>query len=902
MSARDSLPDRVRRTFRLDLGKRRSIDDETDAELRFHLEQRVRGLVAAGKSRADAEREALERFGPYEEARAELLEAARKREETLTMFDRLDRFWQDTLYVARQLRRSPGFTIAVMLTFALGIGANATMFGIIDQVLLRPPAFVRDPAHVVTIAYGRPPHPFIQRTANYPVYKAIRDRAQGFEQVVATDNVAIPLGRGESAQSIDGLLVSANYFPMLGVSPRVGRFFRPEDDVEPMGAAVAVLSYGFWTRHFDRSNRAIGSTLELGDRQFTVIGVTPEGFTGLDLSAPDVWIPITAASALQPAGRNWATLSGGTWLRIFARIKRGVPPAQAAADAMRVSREAAPDAFFTRPGWEFGVIPLMTARASEQGAGASVMSLLGAMSLIVLLIASANVANLLLARGLRRRREIAVRLALGIARGRLLLLLVTESVLLALLGGAAALLVAYWGGALVRKLLLGDLTLDVSPVDTRVLGFTALIALVVGIMTGLFPALQTSRPRLAEELKAGNREGGGQRSRVRNVLLVAQATLCLVLLAGAGLFIRSLRELASMPLGVDIDKVLIASMNLRAVGRPQKDVDAIFARALERVKAVPGIQYAAVAATVPFGQSFGTDMTINGPDSLIHTSAMVNMITPEYFKALGSRLLGGRDIEPRDAEGAPRVVVINEMLATRIWGRTSPIGRCIRFTSDTTPCSEVIGVVENVRRQSIFEDSSGFVYVPLDQTRQQIGSRQMVIRPAGTNPLRVIEAVRTAIQTAAPQLPYAAVNLAANSPTVRTELRPTRLGASMFSVFGALALILAAVGIYAVVSYDVGQRTREIGVRLALGAREGDVARLVVGDGVRVILFGALIGAGLVLLGGRFVAPLLYHVSARDPAVILGVGVTLLLVAVVACVIPAFRAMRVDTAIALRSE
>jgi putative ABC transport system permease protein len=900
MNARESLPRRVRRAFRLDLGKRRSVDDETDAELRFHIEQRIHALIAAGKSPEDAEREALERFGPYDESREEILEAARGREEMLTMIDRFDGFRQDAIYVARQLRRSPGFTIAVMLTFALGIGANATMFGIIDQVLLRPPAFVKDPAHVVTLAYGRPPHAFTQRTANYPVFKAIRDRARGFDGVVAVDAIDVPLGRGEGARNIDGLLVSGNYFAMLGVSPRAGRFFRPEEDVEPLGAPVVVVSYGFWTRQFDRSTSAIGSRLTLGDREFTVVGVAPEKFTGLELAAPDVWIPITSAGALQAMGRSWATNTGATWLHILARVRADVPPEQAAADAMRVSREAAPGAFFTGRSWAFGVIPVMSARATDQGASTSVMTLLGAMSVIVLLIACANVANLLLARGLTRRREVAVRLALGIARGRLLVLLVTESILLALLGGVAAILVAYWGGSLVRKLLFGDLTLDVSPIDGRVVAFTVLIALLVGVVTGLFPALQSSRPNLSAELKAGNREGGGQRSRMRNALLMTQAALCLVLLAGAGVFVRSLSRLAAIPLGVDIDKVLIASMNLRAVGRPQTDVDAVFARALERVKAIPGVQYAAVAATVPFGPAFGTDLSVSGPDSILHGSSMFNTVTPEYFSALGARLIGGRAFTDRDNESAPRVVVINEMLANQFWGKTSPIGRCIRFGADTAPCTEVVGVVENVRRQSLFEDSTGSVYFPLAQERR-LAYRQMVVRPTG-NPTHAIEAVRTAIQTAAPQLPYAKVFLASDDPTVRRELRPTRLGASMFGAFGLLALALAAVGIYAVVSYDVGQRTREMGVRLALGARQRDVARLVVRDGVKVIVIGAAIGIAVVISSAKFVTPLLYDVSARDPLVIAGVSATLVAVAIVACIVPAWRATRVDAAVALRSE
>ena len=901
MIGRRSLPERVRRVFRLDVGRRRSIERETDAELRFHLEQRIDALMAEGKSREDAESEALVRFGPFDETRARLLEAARHREETLTMLHRLDAVRQDVSYVARQLRRSPGFVLAVTLTFALGIGANATMFGVIDQVLLRPPALVRDPARVVTLRAGRPPGGFEQRTSNYPVYKAIRDRAQGFEGVAATASVAVPLGRGESAQNINGLLVSATYFPMLGVAPRIGRWFRDDEDVEPMGAAVVVLSDGFWMRHFGGNPRAIGQTLALGDRQFTVIGVAPKKFTGIDLAAPDVWLPITAASALQPMGRGWAATRVATWLRIFARVRADVPTARAAADAMRVAREAAPDAFFTNAGWEFAAVPIMSDRASEQGAGGNVMTLLGVMSIVVLLIACANVGNLVLARGLKRRREVAVRLALGVARGRLLVLLLTESVLLALLGGCAALLFALWGGMLVRHLLFGDLTLDARPVDGRVIAFTAVVALLVGVVTGAFPVLQTRTPNLAAELKAGTRDGGGQRSRARNALLIAQASLCLVLLAGAGLFVRSLTRLTSMPLGVDVDRVLIGTMSLRSVGRPQSDIDAIFTRALERVRAIPGVAYAAVGITVPFGPSYGTGLAIPGRDSLRHVSSMLNIVTPDYFKTLGSRFRIGREFNARDNEGAPRVAVINEMLATRVWGRASPIGQCIRFGADTAPCTEVIGIVENVRRQSIFEDSSTFVYLPLAQAPSVMPMRQIVVRPVG-DPARSIEAVRNAIQTAAPQLPFADVHLVADQPTVRNELRPTRLGAAMFTAFGALALLLATVGIYAVVSYDVGQRTREMGVRLALGAHAFDVARLVVRDGVRVVAYGAAIGIVAVLAGGKFVTPLLYQVSAHDPIVVGGVAAILVVVAVVACVVPAARAMRVDAAVALRAD
>jgi predicted permease len=790
----------------------------------------------------------------------------------------------------------------VLLTFALGIGANATMFGVIDRMLLRPPAFVREPEHVVTFIAGHDEH-FGQRTSNYPVYRALRDRAPAFERVAATANVSVPLGRGEGAKNVVGLLATSTYFPMLGVSPAIGRFYRADEDQEPLGTAVVVLSYGFWQRQFGGATSAIGKTLALGDRQFTVIGVAPKGFTGVDLVAPDVWIPMSAASALQPIGAGWATTSQATWLRLLARVRSDVPVERAADDAMRIAREVAPKVFFTGPGWTYRLVPIVRARATEQGTSASVVTLLGLMSLIVLAIACANVANLLVARGLLRRREIAVRLALGIARSRLVAQLLTESVVLALAGGAAAMLIAYWGGGVVRKLLLADLSIDASPVDARVLAFTAVVAIAVGLATGLLPALAASTPDVSDALKQGARDGGGRRSRTRNALLATQAALCFVLLVGAGLFVRSLARLGDLPLGVDLDRVLVGTMNLRGVGRPRTEIAAVYQRALERVRAMPGIAAAAVGVTVPFGPSYGADIAVPGPDSVVHPGAMFNAVTEDYFRALGSRVLIGREFTARDGEGAPRVTVVGERFATRVWGKANPIGRCIRFGSDTAPCAEVVGVVQNIRRQSIFDDSTDFVYVPLAQSQTRLAERQLIIRPAPAGDARrFIEPVRMAMQTSVPQLPYADVHLFADMPTVQRELRPTRLGAALFGVFGALALLLAAVGVYGVVSYDVGQRTREVGVRLALGASESHVARLVVWDGVRVVALGVAVGGAAALVGGRFISALLFEVSPRDPVVFGGIAAALVGVAIVACLLPALRAMRVDAVVALRAE
>ncbi|MFN2565239.1 MAG: ABC transporter permease, partial [Gemmatimonadaceae bacterium] len=838
--------------------------------------------------------------------------AARRRRERRAAFFRsrpaprlvLEAVRDDLRYTLRGLAKAPGFAAAAILTFALGVGANSTMFGVVDRLLLRPPAHVREPERVVRLAarmVGETTGG--QRTFSYPVYKAVRDRVRSFEVVAMSAYAGVPWGRGDQARGLDGLLVSASYFPLLGVRPHLGRFILPEEDVEPVGAPVVVISYGFWMRQFAGDRRVIGRTLELGQRRYMIIGVTPPGFTGTELSAPDVWIPITASQGRLQADAGWATRGGSTtWLSIYARLRPGVAPHWVSGETMRAMRAAAPDAFYVGPNRRIIVEPIIVSRAESAGVGAQVTTLLAAMSILVLLIACANVINLLLARGLRRRREIAVRLALGVSRGRLVGQLLAESVLLALLGGAAALLVAYWGGGLVRTLLFGDITWADAPVDRRVLGFTMLLALVAGVLAGLLPALQTSRPELTSALKAGAREGGATRSRTRTALLIMQAALSVVLLVGTGLFVRSLGRISQIRLGVDVDRVLLGRMDLRATGRSPADADAVFGRVLDRVRGLPGVQSAAVAATVPFSESFGAGVVVPGHDPRsVDDPHFYNAVTPGYFATIGAPLLAGRDFGPGDHAASARVVIISEAMARRYWPRESAVGNCIFVDSDTPPCAQVVGVAADVKRQGVFEEDRMFVYAPLAQA-PRIRSRRLVVRPAGDDPARLIEPVRRAMQTAVPGLPYASVGLLRDMTNVRQQLRPWQLGAAFFGAFGALALLLAAVGLYGVVSYTVTQRTHEMGVRVALGAQARDVARLVMREGVGVTAAGAAIGVAAALAGGRFVQSLLYEVSAWDPLVFAAVAVTLLAVAVAATLVPAWRATRVDPVVALRAE
>ena len=899
----DAMAHGIRRVFRLEIRHDGDRERELDEEIQFHIEQRAADLIALGLSPEQARAEALARFGPYDESRERLLESARSRDEVLTMIDRFENFSSDARYALRQLARSPGLSAAIALTFALGIGVNAAMFAVIDRLLLRPPAYVSHPETITAFAYGlkdKSADQYFQRTMNYPVYKAVRDRARGFTDVAATFDTPVPIGRGEAAQNARGLLVSGNYFHLLGAPARLGRVIGPDDDREPSGEAVVVLSYDYWTSHFGADERALGRTLDIANRRFTIIGVMPPGFSGLTVEGADLWMPLSAGAAPLGLGGKWATNNLGTWLRVFARQQPGVPVARAAEDAMRVAREAAPAAFFTGPRWNFGALPLRSIRGESAGMTSSVARVLAAMSFIVLLVACSNVANLLLARGLRRRSEIAVRLALGVSRGRLVSHLLTESALLALLGGVVALLVAYWGGNIVFTRLFTDLSVHDSAVNVRVLAFTAVVTIATGVLTGLIPAWQTSRLELGSALRSGDREVGHS-SRTRSVLLVAQAAMAVTLLFAAGLFVRSLAHLGDVRLGVDVDRVAVGTMDMRVVSRTQAEADLIFAAALDRVTKVPGVSHAAIAATSPFGAAFGANVTIHGRDSLVRTDAMLNVISPDYFRTLGARMLRGRDFAASDAEGAPRTIVVNEMWATRYYGAANPIGQCVDV-GDSLPCAQIVGVVENVRRQSIFEDSTGSVYLPLAQGRRFLSNRQLLVRIENRHPAGVLETVRLAMQTAAPGLPYADVQLLADNDTVRREFRPYRLGAILFGVFGLLALSLAAVGIYGVISYNVGQRRREMGVRIALGAQRRSVATLVVRQGVAVTAVGVAIGALVALVGSRVVSSLLYNESARDPLVLGAVMIVLLATAVVACVIPAWRAVNTDPVTALRSD
>ena len=903
----------IARAFRLMLRRRDRLERDVRDEIEHHLALATELLMREGRSAADARAEAMRRLGgasTIDDVHRRLADAARQREHRMQIRERVEGIRDDLRFAGRQLHRAPGFSIAVIVTLALGIGANATMFGLVDRLLLRPPPHVSDPEHILELSsvFTNRGDTIRQTTVSYPVYRAMREslRRDGVEEVAATVYTAVdvPVGRGEHARSARGSLVSASFFPLMGVRPAHGRFFMDAEDVEPVGAPVVVISHGMWTRDFGGDPSVLGRELVIGRRSYTIVGVAPRGFSGNELGAVDVWIPITSAEGLRFPGDSWATTRQSTWIRVLVRMAPGAPLAPMLERAAVINRGLGESRLVT-VGAKMDAIPLASSmREMNQGLTSSVAALLGGVSLLVLLIACANVANLLLARAVQRRREIAVRLALGISRARLIRQLLTESVVLALLGGVAALLIVRWGGELVRTLLFGDLRWEENVVDVRVLTFTAIAATITGLLAGLLPALQASRPTLTGALRTGEGAGGERRPRTRAALLVTQAAFAVVLLVGTGAFVRSLQNLQALPLGFDADRVLVATMDLRTIGLGPDEIDALFRRMEERVRALPGVRSAAAAVTIAGRGTFMDGVAVPGRDSIPVPEGggpFLNAVRPGYFATVGTPLLRGRDFSDADEQANAHVAIVNESFARRVWPDEDPIGKCIRIGADTAPCADVIGVVASSRRQNWIEAEILQVYLPLSlASTRWMNSRLLVVRPAGDRPLAVAGDVRRAMQMAAPNLPHAQVRVLEDL-FVR-ELRPWRLGAAMFGAFGALAVLLAAVGLYGMISLDVTQRTRELGLRMALGASSPDVVRLVMRRMIGVVAIGCVIGVIATVAASPGVEGLLFRASVRDPVIHAAVIGVLVLVAVAASTIPSWRATRVDPARALRAE
>jgi predicted permease len=819
---------------------------------------------------------------------------------------------QDLTYAIRGLRMKPGFTIAVVTTLGLGIGANAAMFGIVDRLLFRPPHLMKDPSTAHRV-YLYQTFRGTERTCcgQFARYKDLQRWTTSFSSIAGYSQRDLAVGVGDAAREMHVGVVSSSFFGFFDAPPELGRYFTAAEDSTPEGAPVAVLSHSMWETQYGRHRDVLGSKIQIGSVLYTVIGVSPPGFVGLWADKPPAaFIPISSYGAASAQSmklrRSWWTTYSWGWMSVMARRKPGVSIATANADLTQASQKSyqaqleeqtrSSPITVARPRGIVGSI--LSERGPNESKVAKVATWVGGVSVIVLLIACANVANLLLARALRRRREIALRLALGVSRGRLLSQLLTESLLLAIAGGAAGILIAHWGGAALRAGLLEKSEAAGGFRDPRTVLFAATAAIVVGLLTGLAPVLQAGRANLTADLKAGAREGSYHRSRARIGLLLLQGALSVVLLVGAGLFVRSLRNVRDIRLGYDVDPVLLIDLRMRGVKLDSVETIALRQRLLQAAKTIPGVENASLSSSVPFWSTWSVGLYVAGIDTVGRLGQFdLNAVSPEYFATLGTRILRGRGIGDQDLEHAPRAMVVSQAMGKALWPGKDPVGQCIRVNADTMPCTYVVGVAENIKAQSLSADSGYYYYLPAAQFSPQSGGLFVRTRGAST---KVREAVRRRLQREMPGASY--VVATPFGDIIGSQTRSWELGATMFVAFGALALALAAIGLYSVVAYNVAQRTHELGVRVALGAQGRDVVRLVVTDGLRLAGMGVAIGAVIAFAASKWVKPLLFNVSPTDPTVFTLVVVTLVAVAMAASWVPARRASRVDPNVALRAD
>lgn len=824
----------------------------------------------------------------------------------------LESLKQDLKYAIRGLRLTPGFAIAVVVTLALGIGANAAMFGIVDRLLFRPPALMKEPgtAHLVYLYRTFRGEERAFSAGQYARYTDLAKWTTSFSSAAGYSRRDLAVGVGDAAREMGIGVVSASFFDFFDAPPVIGRYFTEAEDKPPAGSPVVVLSHSMWQVQYGERRDVLGTTIQIGPTVYTVIGVAPKDFVGLWADRPPAaFIPITSyAAGTGFAPRNatwWETYSWG-WMSMLVRRKPDMTIAAANADLTQAYLKSYDAQLVEQP----RTTPVAVARPraivgsilSQRGPTASpvskVATWVGGMSVIVLLIACANVANLLLARALRRRREIALRLALGVSRGRLLSQLLTESLLLGALGGVLGIVIAHWGGAALRAGLLERSEAAAGFRDPRTVLFAVSAALIVGLLTGLAPVLQARRADLTADLKAGMREGTYVRSRGRVALLVLQGALSVLLLVGAGLFVRSLRNVHSVPLGYDVNPVLLVNLNMRGEKLDSLPKIALRQRLLYAARTIPGVENASLQGAVPFWSTWSMGLWVEGIDTVSRLGQFnLNAVSPEHFATLGTRLVRGRGITNQDIERSPRAMVVSEAMGKVLWPGKDPIGQCIKVSADTMPCTYVVGIAENIKAQSLGADSGYYYYVPATQFNPTEGG--LFVRTRGDGP-RFAEAVRKRLQQEMPGASY--VTITPFKEIIGGQTRSWELGATMFVAFGALALILAAIGLYSVIAYNVAQRTHELGVRVALGARGADVVQLVVTDGLRLAGVGVVLGTIVAFWGGKWVEPLLFNVSPRDPLVFVIVALTLVAVAIAASWIPALRASRVDPNVALRSD
>jgi len=834
-----------------------------------------------------------------------------------------DEMFQDLRYGFRMLRQRPGFTLVAMTALALGIGANTAIFSAVNAALLRPLPFA-DPDRLVVVwqsnQQGRPGD-YSQLPFAYPNYDELRKQCQVCQEVGAWNSYTstrFALTGGAQPEQAQYAVVSAGLFSVLGVKPALGRAFLPEED--QLGAArVAIISHGLWQRRWAGDPNLLGQTVALNGQSYTVVGIMPPGFVFPRFPRDaEVWVPLSGDPI---PGRRFSP--GTRYLNVMARLKAGATHAQAEAEmetiARRIERQ---DSRFNRG---LGLSPTPLHRQLTGHLRLALFVLLGAVG-FVLLIACANVANLLLARASTRRQEIAVRLALGATRLRLARQLLTESLMLALLGGAAGLLLAKWSIGLLSVIPYNaasfyipyNIPHDQITLDAWVLGFTFALSLLAGMIFGLAPAFQSSRPDINSALKgvSASSGSGSRRQHTRSLLVVVEVALSLILLVGAGLMIKSFMRLQEVDPGFEPEHVLTAEIGLPRAKYPDgQKVTAFHERLLERLAALPGIVAVGLGSSLPLGgTNADTSFFIDGqpaPEPRDRPHTHPRTISPDYFRAMGMKMVEGRAFTDQDHAQSPRVAIINETMARRFWPTQPALGKRValdfesmKFFPDRPPLfdlamgmREIVGVARDVRHEGLETEPQPEMYIPDRQSPER--EMNLVIR-AAVDPASLAAAVRGAVSAVDQDQPVANVKLM--SQLLADSVAKPRFNYLLLTIFAAVALILSATGVYGVMSYAVTARTREVGIRLALGAQAADVMKLVISHGMRPVVAGIALGLAGAYALTRVMATLLFGVSATDPAIFAGVAALLATVALLACYLPARRATKVDPVIALRHE
>jgi len=820
----------------------------------------------------------------------------------------LDNFWKDLRYAFRMLFKSPGFTLVAVLALGLGIGANTAIFSVFNGMLWRPLP-VKNSKQLVVVASKTRDFQF-PINLSYADFQDYRELKSVFSDLVVYAPSPVNFGAQGRPERAWADLVSGNYFSALGIEPVLGRTFAPDEGWVRNKDPLIVLSYKYWQKRFGGDRNIAGQTVQVNNHTFTIIGVAPEKYVGAYyFIEPDFYLPISTIGLLDPSQTDVLTRRSASFLRVLGYLTPSVTPAQAMAAAQPIDQRLAQDFPDSHKGLSLLVLPELSARP-EPGLGGFMSTAVIVFMLLVglvLLIACANVANLILARANGRRKEFATRVALGASPWRMARQLLTETVLLSAFGGILGMVFARWAGmALTSIHIPSDIPLRLFDLrlDWRIFGFAFLAALLTGVVAGLIPSLQASRTDLADTLKAGGRSGGSSAShhRFRNALVVSQVAVSLLLLACAGFFIRSLQNSAHVDMGFRVDHTLMMSVDLGLQGYNEERGQQFFKQLTERVRSVSGVRDAAVSAYIPMGyDNSGVNVFPDGQviDDKTNTQVVfANMVQPSYFRTAGVPVIKGREFTDADSASAPLVAIINDTFAQKIWPGQDSIGKIFRTKKDGPPI-EVVGLTRTGKYLFLYETPQLYAYFPLAQ-RYSAGANLFVYSEG--DPQQLVSAVRDQISQLDASLPVFAVTTMEAHVRYGKPLLPARLGAMLVGAFGVLGLVLASVGVYGVVSYSVSQRTQEIGIRTALGAQRSNVLGMILKQGMRMALIGTGIGIVLSFLLFRGLRTVLYGVKSTDFVTLAAVSGMLLAIAFLASYVPALRATRVDPVVALREQ